>query len=141
MSENDSIRALLDSLMVEVAAETPLPVPEAHAPDTKALCLQYLHTLKNLPSYRIGIAAALLVDIAYEFAVLNRMVEFFRLRDGPVAALAGPAVAQLADICAAEGIRRGVILMSGEDVTVRNFALDLVDEMVAAFTPTWAARL
>ncbi|KKC34601.1 hypothetical protein [Devosia psychrophila] len=103
--------------------------------------MQYLNILRNVPSYRLGIAVADLIDIAYEYSVLSEMVELFRLRDDPVGALAGPAMAKLVDICAAEGIRRGVIFASGDDVMNRNYALDLVDEMVAAFTPHWAALL
>ena len=126
---------------IEQAADGTAPALKVLPPDPKATCLQYLNILRNVPSYRLGIAVADLIDIAYEYSVLSEMIELFRLRDDPVGALAGPAMAKLVDICAAEGIRRGVILASGDDVMNRNYALDLVDEMVAAFTPHWAAQL
>lgn len=123
---------------IEQVGDGPAPELAALPPDTKTTCLQYLNILSNVPSYRLGIAVAELIDIAYEYSVLSEMVELFRLRDDPVGALAGPAMAELVDICAAEGIRRGVIFATGDDVMNRNYALDLVDEMVAAFTPDWA---
>lgn len=135
---NEDIDAAIAAILadMESAAATPHPVPDW--PDAKALCFQVGAAMKNLPGYRKGMAAAGIVDLAYEFAVMAILADLFRVSDDGVAKLAGPAVARLRDICAAEGIKRGVVLIAGDDVDAMSLAVELMDEMVAAFTPTWA---
>lgn len=40
---------------------------------------------------------------------------------------------------AAEGLRRGVVLSAGDDVSAISLAVELMEEMIAAFTPAWAS--
>lgn len=107
-------------------------------PDAKALSLHYGAIMQNLPGYRQGMAASDIVTLAYEFAVIDHLVALFDASDDGAAKLAGPAMAKLRDICVAEGVRRGVMLSAGDDVTAISLAVELMEEMVAAFTPTWA---
>ena len=121
---------------LESAAAKPDPMPEW--PDAKALCFHVGASMKNLPAYRQGMAVAGIVDLAYEFAVMDHLVALFGLSDDGVAKLAGPATARLRDICAAEGVRRGVILTAGDDVSAISLAVELMEEMIAAFTPSFS---
>jgi hypothetical protein len=134
----------IDPVLVAVLGEPNSPAAEQPVPewpDAKALCLHYGFVIRNLPGYRQGMASCSIVDLAYEFAVMDHLVRFLHLSDEPVAKLAGPAMAQLRDICLAEGARRGVILSAGDDAAVLSLSLELMDEMVEAFTPTWTAAL
>ena len=136
---SDEIDSTLAAILADLegAEATPAPMPEW--PDAKALCFHVGASMNNLPAYRQGMAVAGIVDLAYEFAVMDHLVALFGLSDDGVAKLAGPATARLRDICAAEGVRRGVILSAGDDISAISLAVELMEEMIAAFTPGFVA--
>lgn len=111
------------------------PPAQVEWPDAKTLCFQVGAAMKNLPGYRQGMAAAGIVDLAYEFAVMAHLADFLRHSEAGVAKLAAPAIEQLRDICLAEGARRGIMLSMGDDVDAISLAVQLMEEMIAAFTP------
>lgn len=133
----EDIDATLAAILADLEGIS-APPAEVEWPDAKALCFQVGAAMKNVPGYRQGMAACGIVDLAYEFAVMAHLVDLFRASDDGVAKLAGPAVARLRDICAAEGINRGVLLVAGNDIDAMSLAVELMDEMIAAFTPSWA---
>lgn len=136
---NEDIDEAIAAILADIESAEASPDPVSEWPDAKALCLQVGAAMKNLPAYRQGMAAAAIVDLAYEFAVMDHLVALFGANDDGVAKLAGLATARLRDICAAEGVRRGVILSAGDDVTAISLAVELMEEMVAAFTPGFVA--
>lgn len=132
---SEEIDATLAAILANLEGDQIVePVP-TEWPDAKVLCVHYGAVMRNLPGYRQGMAASDIVTLAYEFAVIDHMVALFAASDNSVARLAGPTMSQLRDICAAEGHRRGVMLSAGDDVTAISLAVELVDEMIAAFTP------
>ena len=133
--END---ATLAAILADLEGVQVIDPPAPEWPDAKVLCVHYGAVMRNLPGYRQGMASAGIVDLAYEFAVIDHLVALLDASDDPVAKLAGPAMARLRDICAAEGVRRGVMLAAGDDVTAISLAVELMEEMIAAFTPIWA---
>jgi hypothetical protein len=135
---SEEIDATLAAILADLEGVEVIAPPAPDWPDAKALCFQVGAAMKNLPGYRKGMAAAGIVDLAYEFAVMAILADLFRVSDDGVAKLAGPAVARLRDICAAEGIKRGVVLVAGDDADAMSLAVELMDEMVAAFTPEFA---
>jgi hypothetical protein len=78
------------------------------------------------------------VDLVYEYAVMAHLADLFRLSGEGVAKLATPAVMQLRDICSAEGLKRGVVLAVGDDIDAVSLAVEIMDETIAAFTPSFA---
>lgn len=138
MSEelDPAIEALLADLTSDETANPTL----GEWPDSKALCCHYGAVMKNLPAYRQDMAASGIVELAYEFAVMDHVVRLLDVTDDPVAKLACPAMARLRDICAAEGIRRGIVLTAGDDIAAISLAVDLVEEMVDACGLPFAPR-
>lgn len=129
-----------DATLAEILADLEgIAPPAPEWPDAKELCVHYGAVMRNLPGYRQGMAAADIVTLAYEFAVIDHLVALFDASDDAVAKLARPSMAKLRDICAAEGVRRGVMLAAGDDVTAISLAVELMEEMVAAFTPGYVA--
>ncbi len=135
---NEDIDPAIAAILADLEGLVVAP-PAPEWPDAKALCLHYGSVLRNLPGYRQGMAAAGIVDLAYEFAVMDQLVRLFEASDEPVAKLASPAMGRLRDICLAEGTRRGIILTAGDDVGAISLAVELMEEMISAFTPPWAA--
>lgn len=131
---DEDIDALTDILygIVDAPEQPPLP---AEWPDAKTLCFQVGANTRNLPGYRLGMAVASIIDLAYEFAVIAHLADFLRHSEAGIAKLAAPAIEQLRDICLAEGARRGIMLSMGDDVDAISLAVQLMEEMIAAFTP------
>lgn len=135
---SEDVDATLAAILADLEGVEVIAPPAPEWPDAKVLCCHYGAVMRNLPGYRQGMAAADTVTLAYEFAVIDHLVALFDASDDAVANLAGPSMARLRDICAAEGVRRGVMLSAGDDVTAISLAVELMEEMVAAFTPAWA---
>src|SRR3546814_8899167 len=136
---SEEIDATLAAILADLEGVHVVDPPAPGWPDAKVLCVHYVAVMRHLPGYRHGMAAFDIVTLPYGFAVIAHLVALLDTSDDGVAKLAGPAMATLRDICAGEGVRRGVILSDGDDVTAISLAVELMEEMVAAFTPTWAS--
>lgn len=138
---NEDIDATLAAILADLEGFQVVDPAAPEWPDAKALCLHYGAVMRNLPGYRLSMAASDIVTLAYEFAVMDHLFALLEVSDDGVAKLAGPSIGRLRDICIAEGVRRGVMLAAGDDVTAIGLAVELMEEMIVAFTPAWAGKL
>lgn len=136
---SEEIDATIAAILADLEGVQAIDPPAPEWPDAKVLCVHYGAVMRNLPGYRQGMAGSDIVTLAYEFAVIDHLVALLDASDDAVAKLAGPSMAKLRDICAAEGVRRGLMLSAGDDVTAISLAVELMEEMIAAFTPTWVS--